>query len=46
MIDWLALVRVVLIGWAALNVLILAFFALPLFLDLFRTDQPLGRRMR
>jgi hypothetical protein len=45
-IDWLALVRVVLIGWAALNVLILAFMALPLFLDLFKADQPLGRVRR
>jgi hypothetical protein len=46
MIDWLALVRVVLVGWAALNVLVLAVFALPLFLDLFKADQPLGRARR
>lgn len=46
MIDWLALVRVVLVGWAAMNVLVLAYLALPMFMDLFKPDQPLGRRTR
>ena len=46
MIDWLALVRVVLVGWAAMNVLVLAYLALPMFMDLFKADQPLGRVRR